>query len=150
MAARRCDLLIIHEHPGIPMAWGTCRWSFPSIYSAVSEKTFESFYVKNNMAAKRRDRWRHWYFFPHIQFSLRWTSKFFILIGKSVHCMQLWHLNEATYYIKRITLVCHGEYLTCAKFQFFPGSNFRDRGPKFFRFFNMAATPHDIRRRNYH
>ena len=24
MAARPCDLLIIHEHPDIPKAWGTC------------------------------------------------------------------------------------------------------------------------------
>ena len=38
MAARPWDLSIICEYPGIPKAWGTFVWSFPSIYPDVLEK----------------------------------------------------------------------------------------------------------------
>ena len=45
MAARPCDLSIIHEQPGIPKVWGTCVWSFPSICPADLEKVFKGFRV---------------------------------------------------------------------------------------------------------
>ena len=58
--------------------------------------------------------------------------------------------NEGTSDIikKKIILIPHEEDLPCAKFQFLKWSGFRDRGPKFFLFSNMAATPHNLWR-NY-
>ena len=58
------------------------------------------------MAAVSRDWWCHekffcWSFYPQ-KFS-RWPSKISILIGCGVLHMQLWHHNEGTYDIIKIT-----------------------------------------------
>ena len=76
----------------------------------------------------------------------------FIPIRCSVLHMQLWCHTEGTKDVmkKKITLIPHEEYLPCAKFQFFSFVRFqRYRGPKFFSFSNMAATPCDLWRHNY-
>ena len=49
MAARPCDLLIIRESPRIPKAWGTCKWSFPSICQAVLEKILKCLFFKKSL-----------------------------------------------------------------------------------------------------
>ena len=97
------------------------------------------------MAAESHDRWRHLFFFFSVdQFIPRWPTKIFMLIGCRVLRKQLWCYNEGTCdIIKRITLIPHGEYLTCAKFQFFPWSGFGDTEVQNFSFFPTSATPSD-------
>ena len=105
---------------------------------------------KNNMAAESQDRWRHELFFSVDHFIPRWPSKIFILIRCSILRMQLWCHNKGTYdvikknhtYSPWVLAVCQVSIFSLVQFQ-------RYRGPKFFHFSNMAATPRELWRHNY-
>ena len=90
-------------------------------------------------------------FFSVDHFIPKWHSKNFILIRCGVLHKQLWHHNEGTYdIIKKITYSPWGVLAMCQVSNFSLVRFQRYRGPKFFRFSNMAATPHDIWCHNYH
>ena len=93
------------------------------------------------MVAKSPLWWRHHFFFLSTilsqldpQFFSYWSHVALYVCNYDVIKYRLFTMRSPSY---------------VPGFNFSPRCGFRDRGPKFFRFSSMAATPHDLWRHNY-
>ena len=121
-----------------------------NLFSHFREEDF-LFKKKINMAVESRDHWRHQFFFLWTILSLDdpqkfscWSDEVFYICNNDVITKAPMTSKKSHLFPMRKT--CH-----VPSFNFFSLVQFqRYRGPKFFRFSDMAATPRDLWRHNYH
>ena len=148
MAAKPCDQWHHICEPFVPHGQAVIRIKFRlDLFSYFREEDFwRLYFIFNNMAAESRDQWRH-EIFSVDHFIPRWPPKFsywldvvFYICNYDVimrapisHTHFPWG-ELAMYQVSKFSVVWFKRY----------------RDPKFFHFFNIAATPRDLWHHNYH